>query len=122
MLESANSGETLARFIVDSQWSDVPERVRHAAKRAPLNFVGAAIGGCRDLAIDRAMSALSRFGGPQQASIIGRAERFDALNAAFLNAASGNVLDFDDTHHPTVVHPTSPVAPVPLALAEQQPI
>ena len=122
MTAPENPSETLARFIVDSQWSDVPERVRHAAKRALLNFIGAAIGGSRDLAIDHAITTLARFGGPAQASVIGRAERFDALNAAFLNAASGNVLDFDDTHHPTVVHPTAPVAPVPLALAEQQPI
>jgi len=27
------------------------------------------------------------------------------------------VLDFDDTHHPTVIHPTSPVAPALLALS-----
>ena len=122
MTDPENPSATLARFIVDSQWSDIPERVKHAAKRALLNFVGAAIGGSRDLAIDHAIAALGRFNGPPQASVIGRAERFDSLNAAFLNAASGNVFDFDDTHHPTVVHPTSPVAPVPLALAEQQPM
>ena len=108
----------LARFVVESQWQDIPAQVRHAGKRALLNFVGAALGGSRDAAIDHAMAALGRFNGPPQASVIGRTERFDLLNAAFLNAASGNVFDFDDTHHPSVVHPTSPVAPVPLALAE----
>ena len=29
-----------------------------------------------------------------------------------------NLLDFDDTHLPTVIHPTAPVAPAALALAE----
>ena len=111
---------TLARFIADSHWSDVPAAVRHAAKRALLNFIGAAIGGSRDIAIERAIAALARFSGPAQASVIGRAERFDMLTAAFLNAASGNVLDFDDTHHPTVVHPTSPVAPAVLALTQNR--
>jgi len=38
--------------------------------------------------------------------------------AAFVNAASGNVFDFDDTHHPTIIHPTAPVAPALFALAE----
>ena len=42
----------------------------------------------------------------------------DALSAAFLNAAGANVFDFCDTHLPTVIHPTSPVAPALLALAE----
>ena len=38
------------------------------------------------------------------------------LSAAFVNAASGNVFDFDDTHHPTIIHPTAPVAPALFAL------
>ena len=121
MITPENPTAALARFIVRSEWSDLPQRVQHGAKRALLNFIGAAIGGSRDAAIDYAVATLGRFNGPEQASIIGRHERFDLLNAAFLNAASGNVLDFDDTHHPTVVHPTSPVAPVALALAEGQP-
>ena len=50
--------------------------------------------------------------------MIGRSERIDALSAAFLNAASANVLDFDDTHVATVIHPTAPVAPALFALAE----
>jgi 2-methylcitrate dehydratase PrpD len=40
------------------------------------------------------------------------------LNAAFLNAAGANVFDYCDTHLPTVVHPTAPLAPALLALAE----
>jgi 2-methylcitrate dehydratase PrpD len=31
---------------------------------------------------------------------------------------SGNVFDFDDTHMPTIIHPTAPVAPPLLALAQ----
>src|SRR4029077_12717328 len=48
----------------------------------------------------------------------GRSERADALNAAFLNAVSANVLEFDDTHLATVIHPMAPVAPALFALAE----
>src|SRR5262249_9347660 len=47
-----------------------------------------------------------------------RPERLDALSAAFLNAASANVLDFCDTHVLTVIHPTAPVAPSLFALGE----
>jgi 2-methylcitrate dehydratase PrpD len=50
--------------------------------------------------------------------VIGRGERTDMLNAAALNAMSANVFDFDDTHIPTIIHPTAPVAPAILALAE----
>ena len=60
--------------------------------------------------------------GPAQASVIGRSERPDVLNAAFLNAVSANVLEYDDTHLPTVMHPAAPVAPALFALAERRPV
>src|SRR5262249_26895127 len=47
-------------------------------------------------------------------------ERIDALNAAFLNAAGANVFDYCDTHLPTVVHPTAPLAPALLALSDMR--
>jgi 2-methylcitrate dehydratase PrpD len=116
------STAALAQFITDSRWEDIPAHVRHDAKRALMNFVAAAMGGSNDAAIGHAVSVLQPFAGAPQAGVIGRGERFDMLNAAFLNAASGNVLDFDDTHHPSVIHPTSPVAPPLLALCETMPL
>jgi 2-methylcitrate dehydratase PrpD len=46
----------------------------------------------------------------------------DALNAALVNGISSHVLDFDDTHAETGIHPAAPIAPAILALAEQQPV
>jgi 2-methylcitrate dehydratase PrpD len=96
----------------------LPEAVRAAGRRALLNMVGTAIGGSGEAAIDRLIEFSSRFGGAATASLIGRQERTDMLWAADINAAAANIFDFDDTHIPTVVHPTAPVAPAVLALAE----
>ncbi len=112
--------ETLAEFLVASRWTDIPAAVRHEGARSLLNFVGGALGGCRDEAVSLAATVLAPFFGPAQASIIGRSERPDALNAAFLNAVSANVLEYDDTHLATVIHPAAPVVPGLLALAEQR--
>jgi 2-methylcitrate dehydratase PrpD len=109
---------SLAGFVAKSRWEDVPSQVRHEAKRSLLNFFGTAIGGSRDGAVETALGVMSAFAGPGAASLIGRRERLDGLTASFLNAAAGNVFDFDDTHVPTVIHPTAPVAPPLLALAE----
>ncbi len=109
----------LARFVADSRWEDVPAGVRHEAKRTLLNSLGAAFAGCRDAAVDQALAVLQPFSGPAEATIIGRGERTDALTAAFVNGVSATVLDFDDTHHPTIIHPAAPVAPALLALAER---
>jgi 2-methylcitrate dehydratase PrpD len=118
--ERLTVSERLARFVADTRASDIPPHVRHEAKRALLNFFATALGGCQDQAIELGLGVLSRFAGPGAASIIGRNERMDVLTAAFINAAGSNVFDFDDTHVPTVIHPTAPVAPALLALAEQR--
>ncbi len=108
----------LARFIVDTKWDDLPETTRHEAKRALLNFFAVAIAGCRTQPVELALRTLGEFSGGRQATIVGRPERIDPLTAAFLNAAGANVFDYCDTHLPTVVHPTSPLAPALLALSE----
>src|SRR5262249_34600677 len=72
---------------------------------------------------DRNHAAIARDvfrGTPSYRDRPARARRW--LTAAFLNAASANVLDFCDTHVPTVIHPTVPVAPVLLALGEIEPV
>lgn len=112
----------LAGFVVRSRWDDVPDDVRHEAKRSILNIFATALAGCRDPATGIAVEVLSGLSGPATATVIGRRERLDPLNAAFLNAAAANLHDFDDTHHPTIIHPTAPVAPALFALAEARPV
>ena len=114
--------KSLAQFVAGSQWDAVPSEVRREGVRGLLNFIGCALGGARDEAMDIAIKVLAPFFGAPQAIVIGRGERPDALNAAFLNAVSANVLEYDDTHLGTVIHPAAPVAPGLFALAELRPV
>ena len=112
----------LAQFIIAARFEDLPEPVRHEGARTLLNWVGCAIGGSRHETVAKAMAALLPFFGPPQATLLGRPERVDALHAALLNGISSHVLDFDDTHIETAIHPAAPVAPAILALAEHRPV
>src|SRR5690242_7347314 len=120
MLQQVDVTRRLAHYVAVTRWEDVPPEVRHQAKRSLINLFAVALAGCRTDAIDIALASLKEFSGGRQATLIGRAERVDALSAAFLNAAAANVHDFCDTHLATVIHPTAPVAPALLALAELQ--
>src|SRR6266853_3125170 len=122
MLPRPGVTQDLARFVVETRWEDIPEQARHEAKRALLNFFAVAIAGCRTEPVEMALTSLAEFSGGRQATLVGRSERIDALSAAFLNAAGANVFDYCDTHLPTVVHPTAPLAPALLALAELRPV
>ena len=110
--------EGLAQHVVAARWDDIPLPVRHQAKRSLLNFFAVTLAGCRSRPIETALRSLAEFSGGRQVTVIGRTERLDALSAAFLNAACANVDDFCDTHTPTVIHPTAPVAAALLAHAE----
>ena len=112
----------LARFASEWCWEDIPATVRHEAKRSLLNFFAVALGGCNDPTIAKAAAVLHRFRASEVATVIGRGERTDLLNAAALNAMSANVYDFDDTHIPTIIHPTAPVASALLAQAQSAPM
>jgi len=80
------------------------------------------VGGSRHETVNIAVGALAPFSGPAQATILGRRERFDIMNAAFVNGVSSHIFDFDDTHLKTIIHPAGPVVSAILALTEYHPV
>jgi 2-methylcitrate dehydratase PrpD len=112
----------LAEYVVSAKLADIPAVVRKEAARTLLNWTGCAIGGSRTEAVQNAVAAMSPFFGRAQASLLGRKERADVFNAALLNGISSHILDFDDTHLRTVIHPAGPVVSAILALAEYRPV
>jgi 2-methylcitrate dehydratase PrpD len=112
-------GERLGRFVAGSRWSDLAEPLRHEGRRSLLNFIGCALGVAQSPPVGMAVRVLVPLSGADTVSLLGRQERLDMLGAAFVNAIAGNLLDYDDTHLRTVIHPTAPVAPAALALAER---
>lgn len=112
----------LARYIVKGQLADIPAPVRKEACRTLLNWTGVALGGSHSEAVANGIAALSPFFGPAQASLLGRKERPDIMHAALLNGIASHVLDFDDTHPRTIIHPAGPVVSAILALSESHPV
>lgn len=115
--EVSGVSRTLAELVAATSWADVAAQ-QHEARRSILNFFATAIGSSHDPAVTTALRTLLPFSGAANATIIGRTERLDAMGAAFVNAISANLLDFDDTHPETIIHPAAPVAAPTLALAE----
>ncbi len=115
--ETSSASARLASFVAAASWADVAAQ-SHEAKRSILNFFATALGSACDPAVTSALRALFPFSGAATSTIIGRPDRLDALGASFVNAISANLLDFDDTHMDTIIHPAAPVAAPVLALAE----
>jgi 2-methylcitrate dehydratase PrpD len=114
--------KTLASYLVSARYEDLPENVRKEGLRTLLNWVGVAVGGSHHETIDIAVDALRPFSGQSQSSILGRRDRFDVMNAAFINGVSSHIFDYDDTHLKTIIHPAGPVMSAILAFAEYRPV
>ncbi|WP_144160248.1 MmgE/PrpD family protein [Paraburkholderia sp. BCC1885] len=112
----------LAEFIVKTGYQDLPAPVRKEGVRTLMNWVGVAVGGSHDETVNRAVAALTPFSGPPQANLLGRTERFDIMNAAFINGVSSHIFDYDDTHLKTIIHPAGPVASAILAYSQYHPV
>ena len=110
----------LARYTDLCQFSDLPPSVVHEAKRSILNYLAVCVAAYNDPAIFKAYEIFRSYSGKPQSTVFGFQEKLDVLQASSLNAMAANVFDFDDTHLPTIIHPTGPVVSPLFALSEQQ--
>src|SRR6266542_3396779 len=109
----------LAKFVKEYPSAEIPEEITHLAKRGALNYCGVALYGSKNAAIDVLLDLFRTEGAKEAATVLAKGFRTSASSAALANGFIGHIEDYDDTHS-TVIHPTSPIFPAPLALSEQQ--
>jgi len=110
--------EKLARFAVETSYRSFPKPVVHQAKRCFLDLLGVALGGSQQPLGKILVKVAKDFGGKPQATILGHGLKTSVMNAALINGAMAHALDFDDTHIGSIGHPSAPVIPAVLAVAE----
>jgi 2-methylcitrate dehydratase PrpD len=108
--------------VVANRWEDIPQDVRHESRRALLNYLGCAVGGSREPAVETALSALKPCFGPPTAGLLARSERMDPLHASLINGISSHVFEYDDTMPKNYIHPTPPVASALFSYASANPV
>jgi 2-methylcitrate dehydratase PrpD len=118
-MAEASATQILAQFITESRFEALPEALRHEGRRSILNHVGCALGVARDPAVIAALAVMQESSGKPSATVYGQRDKLSVMEAAFVNAIASNLLDYDDTHLRTVIHPSAPVAPVAFALGEE---
>jgi 2-methylcitrate dehydratase PrpD len=109
--------KALATYLVNSRLEDIPEDVRHESRRALLNYIGCAVGGSREPAVETALRALTPYFGKPTTGLLARTERMDPFYAALINGISSHVFEYDDTMPKNYIHPTPPVASALFAYA-----
>lgn len=111
--------KTLVQNVMKTKMSGIPEEVKLHGKRSLFNWMGVAIGASQHPSVDMVLGLKEDINSAEQVSIFGRTEKVDLLLGSLINGMSSHIFDYDDTHLDTIHHPSGPVAPVVLALAEK---
>jgi 2-methylcitrate dehydratase PrpD len=108
----------ISRFAAGVRDGDVEPDVLRDARRRVTDIIGIALAASGMEPARVVGEVVESWGGEEQASAIGRTSRYPATGAALLNGTLAHALDFDDTHLPSVLHPSAAVVPAALAAAE----
>ena len=108
----------IGQFATTSTFDTLPDEVVDSVRSRVLDVLGICVAaapldtsrGARRFALDQ--------GGQGMAYAVGLPERLPAPLSAFVNGVLAHSLDYDDTHLPSVLHPSAAVVPAALAAAQ----
>jgi 2-methylcitrate dehydratase PrpD len=110
----------LVKYCSSLRQENFSETITEYIRILLLDFLGvAAAGAAIDKPTGYIRKALQGIGGKSEASAFGVPDKIPANLAAFVNAASGNSLELDDTHSSSSTHPGVVIWSSALAVAER---
>ncbi len=108
----------LATFATQTTFERLPAEVVRSVKERVLDTLGICLASSALGLGEGVLRMAEEQGGVAQASVVGSAARLPAPQAALVNGTLAHSLDFDDTHLPSVLHPSASIVPAVLAMAE----
>ncbi|MDX9699616.1 MAG: MmgE/PrpD family protein [Rhodocyclaceae bacterium] len=110
---------SLARFCATLDASALPTNVVSRVRALVLDLLGCIIRANADAPAATALKSGAVAMGMRSGAVVvfGDDHTWSPVGAAFLNAALGHALDFDDTHAPSTLHPGAPVIPAAFSAA-----
>lgn len=110
--------DQLAAFADRLRSAPPPPEVISSVRARVLDILGLCAAATTLPTTAAALAYVTDQGGAGQAHAVGLATPVPAALAAFANGVSAHSLDYDDTHLPSVLHPSAAVVPAALAVAE----
>lgn len=109
----------LAGWAAALRFDEIPPEVVQSAKDRVMDLLGICVA-ARGVDAAVAVRGLREEWGPgrPEAGFIGEPVKGPAALAALANGTYAHALDFDDTHLPSIVHPSAPLVPAMLAAAQ----
>lgn len=119
MTDERTLAQQLGAFAAGTTFDDLPDAVVDSVKMRVLDILGIAVAAADlDTSVAARRWAASQ-GGNGSAAAVGVPQSLPPNLAAFVNGVLAHSLDYDDTHLPSVLHPSAAVVPAALAAAQR---
>src|SRR6266542_3439903 len=112
--------EQLAAYATGESFDKLPAATVRAARLAILDTLGVMLAGSAEQTAVRGRALIEHRRGAAEASVIGTPLRACVEDAAFANGIAAHALDYDDVQQSLSGHPSAPILPAVLAVAERQ--
>ncbi len=110
--------QRFSRFAAEVTYDSLPPAVITSLKERTLDTIGLCLAATPLDTSAMALNLAVSWGGNPESSTIGAPQRVPAPSAGFVNGTLAHSLDYDDTHLPSVLHPSASIIPGVLAVGE----
>jgi 2-methylcitrate dehydratase PrpD len=110
--------QVISTFALEHPYDALPTEVVDSVRKRVLDTLGICVA-ASDLETSAGVRAYAASqGGRPDAHAVGLSDPLPSSLAALVNGTLAHSLDYDDTHLPSVLHPSASVIPAALAMAE----
>lgn len=109
----------LVEFICRTTFRDLSPAAVAMTKLAFMDWAGSAAAGGRQSPAQMILKVVEEAGGNPECAILAGG-RSTCLNAALVNGTISHIVELDDVHRASIIHPAAPVIPAALAAAEKE--
>ncbi|MFZ5633755.1 MAG: MmgE/PrpD family protein [Bacillota bacterium] len=111
----------LVEFIYKTKFEDLTPAAVKMARLAFLDWLGNAAAGSKQSPAQMVLGVIEELGGHPEATLLaGGGRRSSSVNAALLNGVMSHIVELDDVHRTSIIHPAAAVIPAALAAAEKE--
>ena len=120
MRSADNVEQTIARYIVNTQFEDLPSDAISATKEHILHTLGTVLAGSSAPGAAELLALLEETGGTPESTILGWGVKVPAAHAAMANSMMGHAMDFDNNDDRIAYKSSVCAVPAALAIAERK--
>lgn len=109
----------LVEFICQASFENLSPTAVEMTRLAFMDWAGSAAAGSKQSPAQMILGVVDELGGNPEATLLAGG-RSSCLNAALLNGAIAHIVELDDVHRASIIHPAAPIIPAALAAAEKE--